>query len=68
MMMGHAKLGQRGLSDAVTRFQTVAFGGTAMDENEAQQLLRSAGLGLVMTLPTPEGAPGITVGRRPVKP
>lgn len=64
LMVGHGKFGDRGVSNALTRFQTVAFGGTAISGDEAQQLLRSAGLEQIATLPTPEGAPGITVGRR----
>ena len=66
IMVGHGKFGAKGLSGALTRFQTVAFGGTAIDNDEAQDLLRSVGLEQVASMPTPEGAPGITVGRRPV--
>jgi hypothetical protein len=66
LMVGHGKLAEAGLSSALTRFQTVAFGGTAMNGTEAQDLLRSVGLDHLATLPTPQGAPGITVGRRPV--
>jgi hypothetical protein len=63
-MVGHGKFGTRGLSDALTRLQTVAFGGTAINADEAQDLLRAVGLQQVASLPTPEGAPGITIGRR----
>jgi hypothetical protein len=66
LMVGHGKFGEGGSSDALARFQTVAFGGTAINSNEAQDLLRRVGLDHVVTLPTPEGAPGITVGRRTV--
>jgi hypothetical protein len=66
LMVGHGKFGDRGLSNALTRFQTVAFGGTALDGDQAQDLLRGSGLEHVATLPTPDGAPGITVGRQPI--
>jgi SAM-dependent methyltransferase len=49
---------------AITRFKTAAFGGTPLDIDEAQTLLRAAGLDGVTTLPTPPGAPRLTVGRR----
>jgi hypothetical protein len=65
LMVAHGNFGDRGLSNALTRFQTVAFGGTALDGEQAQDLLRGSGLEQVATLPTPDGAPGITVGRRP---
>jgi hypothetical protein len=63
--LGHGKFGADPLSDAVTRFQTVAFGGTPIDNDQAQLLLGRAGFESVASLPTPQGAPGITVGRRP---
>jgi hypothetical protein len=66
LMVGHGKFGGGGLSDALTRFQTAAFGGTALDNEQAQDLLTNAGLESVATLTTPDGAPGITVGRRPI--
>jgi trans-aconitate methyltransferase len=66
LVVGHGKFGDRGLSNALTRLQTVAFGGTALNGDEAQDLLRGVGLQQVASLPTPEGAPGITVGRRAV--
>lgn len=68
VVVGHGKLGEPGLPTELTRFQTVAFGGTAIDDDEAQNLLRSVGLELVSALPTPPGAPAITVGRRPIQP
>jgi hypothetical protein len=64
IMIAHGKFHDDHVSNALTRFQTVAFGGTALNDAEAQELLRSAGLDSVASLPTPEGAPGITVGRR----
>ena len=63
--LGHGKFGANPLSDAITRLQTVAFGGTPLDNDDAQLLLGRAGFESVVTLPTPQGAPGITVGRRP---
>ena len=53
LMVGHGKFGEGGLADALTRLQTVAFGGTAIDGDEAQELLRGVGLDQVATLPTP---------------
>ena len=67
LVVGHGKFGQSGLSNALTRFETAAFGGTAIDDDEAQRLLHNVGLERVTTLPTPEGAPAITVGRRRVE-
>lgn len=66
LVLGHAKLAGPRRSDALTRFQTVAFGGTAIDGELARDLLRRADLENVETLPTPYGAPGLTVGRRTV--
>jgi hypothetical protein len=63
--LGHGKFGADPLSDAITRLQTVAFGGTPVDNDQAQLLLGRAGFESVVTLPTPQGAPGVTVGRRP---
>jgi hypothetical protein len=63
--LGHGKFGADPLSDAITGLQTAAFGGTPLDNDQAQLLLRRAGFESVVNLPTPQGAPGITVGRRP---
>ena len=68
LMVGHGKLEGRGRSDALTRLQTVAFGGTALDGDEAQDLLRGVGLEQVATVPTPPGAPGRTIGRKALQP
>jgi predicted O-methyltransferase YrrM len=65
IMVGHAKIQGSDSDNALTRFKTVAFGGTALDNAQAQALLIGAGLINVTTLPTPAGAPAITVGRRP---
>jgi hypothetical protein len=66
LMLGHGKYGGSALSDAIGRFKTIAYGGAALDDGQAQDMLRSAGLVEVRTVPTPEGAPGITVGRKPM--
>lgn len=63
-MVGHGKFGGDPVEDALSRFKTVAYGGTALNDDQAQQMLRDVGLGNVMTLPTPPGAPAITVGRK----
>lgn len=51
--------------DALTRLKTLVYGGTPLDEAEASDLLRSAGLTAVRPVPTPKGAPGITIGQKP---
>ncbi|HEY0870500.1 MAG TPA: class I SAM-dependent methyltransferase [Acidothermaceae bacterium] len=63
-MVAHSKYGGDPIEDALSRFKTAAYGGTALNADQAQSLLRDAGLGDVMTMPTPQGAPGITVGRK----
>lgn len=65
LVVGHGKFAGPGLSDALTRLQTIAFGGTPLTGDDAQHLLRHVGLQQIATLPTPTGAPGITVGRKP---
>ena len=65
MMVGHGKFGRDPVADAVGRFKTVAYGGTALDERQAQVMLRGVGLGDVVTVASPAGAPGLTVGRKP---
>jgi hypothetical protein len=65
VMVGHGKFTNEPVEDALTRFKTVAYGGTALDDEQAQSLLRNAGLSDVATMPTPAGAPAITVGRKP---
>jgi SAM-dependent methyltransferase len=63
-MVGHGKFAGDPVEDALSRFKTVAYGGTALNDDQAQQMLRDVGLGNVMTLPTPTGVPAITVGRK----
>jgi hypothetical protein len=62
--IGHGKYGDDAYDNAISRFKTSAFGGTALDDEESESLLRAAGLGDVKTIPTPPGAPALTVGRR----
>jgi methylase of polypeptide subunit release factors len=64
VMLAHGKYGRDPLDDALSRFKTSVFGGTAVDDSEAQRLLRESGVAEVMTLATPSGAPGLTVGRK----
>jgi hypothetical protein len=64
LVMGHGKLDDNPVDNALTRFKTVSYGGTALDDAQSQALLVDAGLVDVMTVPTPPGAPAITVGRR----
>ncbi|HEX3542800.1 MAG TPA: class I SAM-dependent methyltransferase [Acidimicrobiales bacterium] len=64
LVVGHGKFHEGRRSNAISRFQTTIFGGTALDDDQAQAMLRDAGLEKVFTFPTPPGTPGITVGRR----
>lgn len=64
LMVGHGKYDGPELDVAVTRFKTVAYGGTPLDGPTATRLLESHGLTGVQTVPTPPGAPGLTVGTR----
>lgn len=64
LMVGHGKYDGPNLEVALTRFKTIAYGGTPLDAAAAIQLLESNGLTNVRTVPTPPGAPGLTVGTR----
>lgn len=64
VIVGHGKYAGNQTEDAISRFKTVAFGGTALDDPAARQMLIDCGYGDVSTMPTPPGAPAITVGRR----
>ena len=66
LMLAHGKYGGSAADDALSRFKTVAYGGSALDGRQADELLTGAGLVEVRGLPTPTGAPAITVGRRPL--
>jgi SAM-dependent methyltransferase len=65
LMLAHGRYGLDPVSDAVSRFQTVAYGGTVLDDAAARQLLTDNGLSSVMTAPGAPGAPGLTFGCRP---
>lgn len=65
LMLGHGRFTGDPVNDTITRFKTVAFGGTPLDDEQAQRLMTAAGLESVSTLATPPGAPAITVGQRP---
>jgi hypothetical protein len=67
LVLGHGRFAGDPLDDAVSRFKTVAYGGTALDDGQAAGLLGDAGLEEVRTVPTPPGAPALTVGRRPAR-
>ncbi len=64
IMVGHGRYGTDPVDDAISRFKTVAYGGTALDDEQTQTLLRTAGFADVATIPTPPGAPAVTVGRK----
>ena len=64
--MGHGRFKDDELKNAINRLKTSAYGGTPLDDDQAQTLLRNAGLERVWTLPTPDGVPALTVGRRPI--
>jgi Methyltransferase domain len=65
LLMAHGKFDDDLLKNALSRFQITVYGGATVDDEEAQALLGGAGLEQVLTIPTPEGAPSLTVGRRP---
>jgi SAM-dependent methyltransferase len=66
LILGHGRLSDGDpLDEALTRLKTLAYGGTALSDTQAQHLLTSVGLEHVATIPTPPGAPAITIGRRP---
>lgn len=64
VFVAHGKFGGTPAEDALTRLKTLVYGGTPLDESEASDLLRNAGLTSVRPVPTPEGAPGITIGQQ----
>ena len=64
LMLGHGKYAGDPVDDALNRFKTVAYGGTALDDAQAQQALADAGLDAVTPTPTPLVSPAITVGRK----
>lgn len=68
VLLGHGRLGDNDMDAVVTRFKTVAYGGTPLTDGEAEALLASIGLVDVHHLLTPPGAPALAVGRRPSRP
>ncbi|HEY2306339.1 MAG TPA: class I SAM-dependent methyltransferase [Streptosporangiaceae bacterium] len=64
VFMAHGKFGGTPAEDSLTRLKTLVYGGTPLGEAEAFNLLRGAGLTSVRPVPTPEGAPGITIGQK----
>ena len=65
LIVGHGKSGGTTAEDALIRLKTLAYGGTPIDDAAACQLLHQAGLASVRTVPTPAGAPAITIGQNP---
>ena len=65
LIVGHGKFGGTPAEDALTRLKTLAYGGTPIDDAAACELLRRTGLTSVRTVPTPAGAPAITIGQKP---
>jgi protein-L-isoaspartate O-methyltransferase len=65
LFMAHGKFGGTPAEDALTRLKTLVYGGIPLDDLAACQLLRNAGLTTVRPMPTPSGAPAITIGQRP---
>jgi methylase of polypeptide subunit release factors len=65
LILGHGKSGGTPAQDALTRLKTLAWGGTPLDDAAACQLLRTARLTSVRTVPTPAGAPAVTIGQNP---
>lgn len=64
LTLGHGKFAGDPVDDALNRFKTIAHGGTALDDKQAQELLHQGGLVEIMTVPTPPGFPAFTIGRR----
>jgi SAM-dependent methyltransferase len=63
LMLGHGKFGDSTLENALNVFKTLAYGGTPLEDKAAEGMLASVGLVEIATLPTPPGAPVLTVGR-----
>ena len=64
LLIGHGTFSGGPVEDALTRFKTTAYGGTPLTGAQARDLLAGAGLDTIMALPTPPGAPALTVARR----
>jgi len=64
LLVGHGRYDGTEIDNALTRFQTLTYGGTPLDAPGAVQLLEAAGLTAVRTVPSPPGAPALTAGLR----
>jgi predicted RNA methylase len=64
VFVAHGKFGGTPAEDALTKLKTLVYGGTPLDQAEASGLLSAAGLTSVQPVPTPEGAPAITIGHK----
>lgn len=64
LLLAHGRLEGEPLDAAVTRFKTMAYGGTALDDREAESLLSDAGLSDARHLSMPPGAPSVAVARK----
>lgn len=64
LTLGHGKFAGDPLEAVLNRFKTIAYGGTALDNAQAQQLLQQSGLTEITTVPTPPGFPAFTMGRK----
>jgi SAM-dependent methyltransferase len=65
LMVGHGKFDGTPVQNALTRLKTISYGGTPLNEEAAARLLHNAALTSVRQVPTPPGAPAITIGRKP---
>jgi predicted O-methyltransferase YrrM len=64
LMIGHGKFDGTELDSAISRFKTITYGGSAVDASSAMHLLDRHGLVSVQSVPTPPGAPAITIGQK----
>jgi hypothetical protein len=51
-------------ADAINRFKTIAFGDTALKEDQAHRLLDDAGFTDIVAAPASPGSPAVTLGRK----
>jgi methyltransferase family protein len=63
--LGYGRLTGTPIEQTITRFKIVSYGGTALDDIQAHELLNTAGLVDITSPPLPKDAPAITFGRRP---
>lgn len=68
VLLGHGRFQGDAVDAAVTRFKTVAYGGTPLDDAEARGLLARVGLVEITDLQSPPGAPAFTAGQRSLGP